>query len=62
MDKKYLTVKQVEEVYGINRNALYELFREGKLSKFKLNGTKISVEELDKYAESVREGVDGSIK
>jgi hypothetical protein len=58
MEKKYLTVIEVGEIYGIKRNALYKLFREKKLSKYFMNGTKVSVKELDEYAESVKEPVD----
>ena len=51
MEKKYLTVIEVGEIYGIKRNALYKLIKEGKLHKHKLNGTKLSVKELDSFAE-----------
>lgn len=54
MEKKYLTVKEVGDIYGIKKNALYKLFNEGTLSKYKINGTKVSVKDLDEYAESVK--------
>lgn len=55
MEKKYLTVKQVTEVYGIHPPVIYQLINDGKLNKYKMNGTKLSVKELDAYAESVKE-------
>jgi excisionase family DNA binding protein len=55
MEKKLLTVKQVMEVYGINKDYLYRFVREGLITKYKVNGTKFSVEELDKFVESRRE-------
>ncbi len=51
MEKKYLTVKQVFEVYGINKDYLYRYVREGLLTKYKISGTKFSVKELDKFTE-----------
>ncbi len=51
MDKKYLTVKQVREVYGINKDDLYRYVREDLLNKYSASGTKFSVEELDKFME-----------
>jgi excisionase family DNA binding protein len=55
MEKKLLTVKQVMEVYGINKDYLYRFVREGLITKYKVNGTKFSVEELDKFVESRKE-------
>lgn len=55
MDKKLLTVKQVYEVYGINKDYLYRWVREGLITKYKVNGTKFSVEELDKFIETRKE-------
>ena len=55
MEKKLLTVKQVMEVYGINKDYLYRYVREGLITKYKVNGTKFSVEELDKFVETKRE-------
>lgn len=55
MDKKLLTVKQVMEVYGINKDYLYRHVREGLITKYKVNGTKFSVEELDKFVELRKE-------
>jgi len=51
MDKKYLTVKQVFEVYGINKDYLYKYVRQGLLTKYNFSGTKFSVKELDEFAE-----------
>ena len=55
MDKKYLTVKQVMEVYGINKDYLYRFVREGLITKYKVSGTKFSVKELDMFVESRKE-------
>lgn len=55
MEKKLLTVKQVMEVYGINKDYLYRYVREGLITKYKVNGTKFSVEELDKFVETKKE-------
>lgn len=55
MEKKLLTVKQVFEVYGINKDDLYRYVREGLITKYKVSGTKFSVEELDKFIETRKE-------
>ena len=55
MNKKLLTVKQVFEVYGINKDYLYRYVREGLITKYKVSGTKFSVKELDEFVEKRKE-------
>lgn len=55
MEKKLLTVKQVWEVYGINKDYLYRYIKLGLITKYKVNGSKFSVEELDEFVKSQKE-------
>lgn len=52
MEKRYLSIKECKDVYGVSKDEIYKLINDGVLFKYKLSGTKIKVSELDSYMEN----------